>query len=88
MALEFKSSIEEIKKDIEKYGKVRIFVQGYAPIRIQEIFSKINSDYGLDVVEVIVLEGNLLLICTEKISEKDKTILELMFKSNNRTIQE
>lgn len=78
-----------MKKELGKYDledeNVKIFVEDYVPIRLQEIFSELNDKFGLNVVEVIVFNGKLIIVC--KSGSLGKTILGLTAKQENHTNQ-
>jgi len=78
-----------LKKELGIYDledeNVKIFVEDYVPIRLQEIFSELNDKFGLNVVEVIVFNGKLIIVC--KSGSLGKTILGLTAKQENHTSQ-
>lgn len=78
-----------MKKELGIYDledeNVKIFVEDYVPIRLQEIFSELNDKFGLNVVEVIVFNGKLIIVC--KSGSLGKTILGLTAKQENHTSQ-
>ncbi|MCS7369127.1 MAG: hypothetical protein NDF57_05395 [archaeon GBS-70-058] len=81
--------IDKLKKELGIYDledeNVKIFVEDYVPIRLQEIFSELNDKFGLNVVEVIVFNGKLIIVC--KSGSLGKTILGLTAKQENHTSQ-
>ena len=78
-----------MKKELGIYDledeNVKIFVEDYVPIRLQEIFSELNDKFGLNVVEAIVFNGKLIIVC--KSGSLGKTILGLTAKQENHTSQ-
>ncbi|MEM0084157.1 MAG: hypothetical protein QXP50_01940 [Candidatus Methanomethylicia archaeon] len=87
----FNINLNEIIAELEKLNvdvkDTRIFLEDYVPIRLQEIFSYINGKYNLDVIETMVLEGNLVIICVKRRVNGSKTILGLTATHNNHTNQ-
>lgn len=87
----FNINLNEIIAELGKLNvdlkDIRIFLEDYAPVRLQEIFSYINGKYNLDVIEAMVLEGNLIIMCVKRRSNENKTILGLTVTHNNYTNQ-
>jgi len=85
------SNLNEIKFELEKLKinleNVKIFIYDYVPMRLQEIFSQLNGKYGLNVVEAMVLEGKLIVICRRS-GESLKTMLGLTVIHDNHTNRE
>lgn len=89
LSIELKMNINDLKRDLGSHDledkNVRIFVEDYVPIRLQELFSELNDKFSLNVVEAIVFNGKLIIIC--KSGGLRKTILGLTANQESRTNQ-